>query len=235
MKYHELEAIELTDDEVRLVKSFSPMLTMMVQRSNQVLIKASNTNAFFRGLLRRYANSSFDDVRNSVIVIKIVVAPHQVELYKGWLIKSIRTVLLEDISNSYAGDIKILPGQIADTGAPNIWRIRAGTKEHLIYRIADHISDIRRACNNGQQGIKISVEAGFDLWNNAEVKGTTRVIGGIEINQNNFTKEHTINFNGEISVAKNLIELFFNIYTLNLKQHECILRDTHETIHTTLN
>ena len=51
--YKDLEAVTLTDAEVNILKANLHQLTIMVQRSNQLLIKCQSTDPIFRGFLRK--------------------------------------------------------------------------------------------------------------------------------------------------------------------------------------
>ena len=216
--YKDLEAVVLTDTEVNILKANLHNLTIMVQRSNQLLIKCQATDPIFRGFMRQYPDATLLDTRNNRIVVKIVIGTEQVELFKGWVLKSIRDVLLEDVGNAYAGDIKILPAQAGSSGTPYIWRIRAGTTEHLIWRTDDHIADIRRACDAGQRGIQASVKQGFDLWNQMTKIGPNKSqINGIEVVYNTFTEVYHIQYKDREIATPSLIELFYHLYIFNIE------------------
>lgn len=215
--YKDLEAVTLTDAEVNILKANLHQLTIMVQRSNQLLIKCQSTDPIFRGFLRKYPDATLIDARSNRIVVKVVVAAEQVELFKGWVLKTIRDVLLDDIGNAYAGDIKILPAQASDIGTPYIWRIRAGTTEHLIWRTDDHISDIRRACDAGQSGIKASVNQGFIIWNRmTKIDANKYQLNDIEVIHNTFTGVYHIRHKDREIATDNLIELFYHLYIFDL-------------------
>ena len=59
--YKDLEAVVLTDAEVNILKANLHNLTIMVQRTNQLLIKCQATDPIFRGFMRQYPHATVLD------------------------------------------------------------------------------------------------------------------------------------------------------------------------------
>lgn len=208
-------AISLTDEEIDHIKNNMDGVSIIPQRGFVSIIRARNNNKFFRGLVEKYPQGSTIGA-NGMFFLKVLITTENVSKYRGWLVKTLRDILCEDISNSYSGDIKILPAQEQERGVPEVWRIRAGTKEHFVFYSQKHICDLRRGVESGKKHIGLSVDAGFDLWNKRESHPTIEnywlIHEGLTVEKDTFTNEWVISTPFKRTIAKNLIELFYHVY-----------------------